>query len=97
MAARGVGGGGAVWKVSGEGYATVGGLLDVGSRPVADTAVSRAMLAAALCSDAVARDTGTAAGWRAPRPASRVNNTARPGCAAGLCGLVRRRAERRCV
>ncbi len=57
MTAREVVRGGAVWTVSGEGYATDGDLLDVDGRPVDDATMTRAMLAAALCSDAVARDT----------------------------------------
>ena len=62
MTAREVVRGGAVWTVSGEGYATDGDLLDGDGRPVNDATMTRAMLAAALCSDAVARDTETGPG-----------------------------------
>ena len=62
MTAREVVRGGAVWTVSGEGYSTEGEFLDLDGRPLDDRAMGEAMLAAALCSDAVARDTGTGPG-----------------------------------
>ena len=62
MTAREVVRGGAALTVSGEGYSTEGDLLDPDGRVVALDDVRRGMLAAALCSDAVARDTETGPG-----------------------------------
>jgi Ca2+-transporting ATPase len=62
MTAREVVRGGAVWNVSGEGYATVGRFLDADGGVVGPELTGRAMLPAALCSDAVVRDTETGPG-----------------------------------
>ena len=57
MTAREVVRGGAVWMVTGEGYATEGDLSDADGVEVPADLVRRALLPAALCSDAVARPT----------------------------------------
>ncbi len=57
MTAREVVRGGAVWSVSGEGYATTGRVVDADGADVPVEQVHRALLPAALCADAVARTT----------------------------------------
>jgi len=62
MTAREVVRGDTTWTVSGEGYSTDGDLLDVDGATVGADDVGLSMLAAALCSDAVARPTETGPG-----------------------------------
>ena len=71
MTAREVVRGGAVWLVTGEGYDTDGDLADAAGVEVPDDLVRRALLPAALCSDAVARshrDRSPASWATRPRP-----------------------------
>ncbi|HEY6531478.1 MAG TPA: HAD-IC family P-type ATPase, partial [Acidimicrobiales bacterium] len=62
MTARRFARGSAVYKVTGEGYSTVGEILDEHGRVAEPEQFERAMLVAALCDDAVARDDGDGPG-----------------------------------
>src|SRR5690606_4274915 len=54
--------GGALWSVGGEGYSTVGEIREADGGGVPESVAKAALLPAALCSDAVVRDTETGPG-----------------------------------
>ena len=81
MTAREIVQGGAVWSLSGEGYSPVGQITDIDSAVIDGTRSVPALLAAALCSDAVVRvdDKGLASIVGDPTEAALVVAAAKAG------------------